>query len=1242
MPNDNLKSFYEAIKSNPSVKGLPSDYSAFEKAMSNEETSKKFYDAISQNPNIKGLPADYDQFSGALGLKKKEPSVPMSQSGSEKQPTSSTSKERVSPLKSIDRGVNPSNQPVMVGGQVKPAPKKDIPSIDFVQEEQPADATRVNVQAPMAANVPVSAEQAQKAFKESEPIVDRFEVQELRDQKLDQYVPVRSSGYNIKQLVKEASKPMQATASVESAKVETAMLDLEQDYIDFLTTTNPEKATYEVNKIEGIREKRKSGQSLTTSEERELRDFRLAAIEAHDGAERLKLKEIKLSSDFNTFEKEAAPLAMKMNNIDKQLNSLGLNPNGQNPTEKVAKAQALMNERNALIESVNALKERTGVTDEKMEQYENAAKNIIGGDAYDYTEGRYGDLKALEDKNAEQLRQREQSILLADELEKQGGDVSKMNREELLTAAKRVGTNDDITNIDSKTDEELKAIINTAISGKEGVLNTLAKGYSGTVGTMLTNIPKLPKILGDAVGDNDFDAIDEMYYWFDALQDRRKGTFGSVSSDDMPASYVYSRMFGEGLGSVVTFATPSGVLGLTGTSAKVATAATAFATTEADYYQEALDLGMNPQEAAASATALAGVTGVIESLVSDIELFNPTTFGRTAMQAIKEKGYKEGIKQAIKNLPTKVVDVIKTGNQEGAEEFVGNFGEDVTKTVINILDPKGDEYATFDPKSYTKSYAGGFLVGGGIRVFSRPQTAKNERSPLQEATLLDAVDLKEGVIEQAAMIDSEAVGEVEAVLNEAQEIYEGLKGAPSFEKLPKNMQAHVLSELQRKKVLEKGAKAIGVEDASLTAEIEAIDNEVKFVLENGKTPYEVKQEEARKTAKPEEKTKEVELEVTPKVEESTIVEPIPFKVAEEVKVEEPVSEVVTEPVTEQPEVVESKVEEPVLTAPKVGDTVMIEPQRKGGLDRKMVFTEEGWQQEVGGNLTKVGSSVQEMANKAFSPTVETPKGEIVETPVQVEEAKIESPVNLEKNWTNEAPVSSKNTVDLIKEAVDKKTKKVRVVFKAITEEDIPESARDKKEFKAMIGTQKESIFDVIEESGSIIDLVNNPKDVESITFVSEEPKLEGKEAAKAKVDAVAEKLKAALKAKGIEGLDVKKQGVGSDEIIDLAAQGVKAMIDAGYAVKDAIDYVLDSIKDDVEEGELDRVRERVSLKANEDLIEQAREAGKSQKSTKGKKEAMERALESKGNDAKKAIFVELNFEAIANELLDSKVITRKC
>jgi len=72
MAEDKLELFFNTIKSNPSIKGLPSDYTAFKSAMADSNKSKAFFDAIKSNPAIKGLPQDYESFSTGLGLKKKD------------------------------------------------------------------------------------------------------------------------------------------------------------------------------------------------------------------------------------------------------------------------------------------------------------------------------------------------------------------------------------------------------------------------------------------------------------------------------------------------------------------------------------------------------------------------------------------------------------------------------------------------------------------------------------------------------------------------------------------------------------------------------------------------------------------------------------------------------------------------------------------------------------------------------------------------------------------------------------------------------------------------------------------------------------------------------------------------------------------------------------------------------------------------------------------------------------------
>lgn len=80
---DKLEQFYNSIKSNPSITGLPKDYATFKSAMADSNISAEFFKAIKQNPSITGLPEDYNTFSSALGLQKKNLIGSESTSGSE-------------------------------------------------------------------------------------------------------------------------------------------------------------------------------------------------------------------------------------------------------------------------------------------------------------------------------------------------------------------------------------------------------------------------------------------------------------------------------------------------------------------------------------------------------------------------------------------------------------------------------------------------------------------------------------------------------------------------------------------------------------------------------------------------------------------------------------------------------------------------------------------------------------------------------------------------------------------------------------------------------------------------------------------------------------------------------------------------------------------------------------------------------------------------------------------------------
>jgi hypothetical protein len=85
--------------------------------------------------------------------------------------------------------------------------------------------------------------------------------------------------------------------------------------------------------------------------------------------------------------------------------------------------------------------------------------------------------------------------------------------------------------------------------------------------------------------------------------------------------------------------------------------------------------------------------------------------------------------------------------------------------------------------------------------------------------------------------------------------------------------------------------------------------------------------------------------------------------------------------------------------------------------------------------------------------------------------------------SKDTSIKARNSADLIKEAVQKGYRKVNVKFVKLKKSNFPASISHLPNVKKIIGTQKISTFDVVDESLEIIDLLKNPKNVEKIYFV---------------------------------------------------------------------------------------------------------------------------------------------------------------
>lgn len=819
MPNDKLKAFYDAISQNPNITGLPKDYTAFESTMSDPNKSKAFYDAIKSNQNITGLPADYNSFSTTLGIGeppgKSEPDGSGALSGGQQTPLEGqqTGSRVFDPIKQY--APQPQEQITIEQQGKRPLPKPVMSGdITGVYEEQIVE---------------------QPALTEAR---NYTKVENLKAKGADQFEPVRSKGIDIDKLVSKAAAPGKASLSVESAQANEAFRAIEDDYMGFLRKTNPEKAEYEFNRVNDIREQLKNGDSVNTAEEEILRDFRKNAIAARNEKAQYDILSVRQSSDVDTFQKQSTVLMNQLAQGKKEMEALGLNPNGENPPNKLAEAQKIIDRQDKILSSLDNLRQQTGFTEDKEELLFDSARTITDPVVGEYVNRQFPALKEQEDKNQREEWERYSEALV-------GGNWE------------------------------------------------VARSFSGAVGNAVMSIAQVPKVLGDATGDKDYDVWDELYNSTESLLKSKEGKFsrpdmGGDSYEELPLSYRMSRLFGEATGSVATFAAGGLAGGATKAGQFLATTGTAFLTGEADAYKDALAAGMNPQEAAIAGTTVNTVTSLIEGMIPDIKYFEPSAFRKSVMGAIRSgKTTQEAIRGAVEALPESAKAYLKTASKEGLEEGLGQLGSDVTKETINTM-VKNDYQNVWDKEAYFESVLGGFMAGGGMQVFSRPQ----QKSPIQEDVLLSSIERKDAIVGLVETTNPEKAAEVDTFLTDAGELYEALKGAPSFEELPREKQAHVLSELSRKKQLEEGAKTIGVESESTIAEIAKIDEEVKSILDTGFTPTEIEEQKAQ--VKAEEERIKVEKETADKIEAELQAQPETLT-PEEIKVKETLGEKIYTP-----------------------------------------------------------------------------------------------------------------------------------------------------------------------------------------------------------------------------------------------------------------------------------------------------------------------------------------------------------
>jgi len=475
---------------------------------------------------------------------------------------------------------------------------------------------------------------------------------------------------------------------------------------------------------------------------------------------------------------------------DLQKNYSYLFENGKlKQTEEEKKALVIDNQLNQVIEQYNALGEKYGVSQDKLNVINNAATfnsqiNGILTDGLKEYKGLYEAIKKGEEQTARGLEFTEES-------------------------------------------GEVKEAVAAGIIATGQALETAG-----------LNIKQLPKIvLGVVKKDLGIPFVDQTgmldYLFTDWLDDAVNRQFEQNyekleygENVEIPYFVKKAELFGSGIGSLMSFMAGGEVLAITKIPRLMSLWGTAFVIQEGNNYQEALRNGLSPTEARLYSSAISGISATIELAVPDFRYLDGVVRASILQSIKKGASVQDAIKQGLKAMPQSLKAYSKHMLQEGAEEGAENIGVDVTKSILNYAEEKEIYKDLFKADALFDAITAGAMVGGAMTAISRP----DQKSPTQQSLIGAISETTEEDVLQVSTIAPENA----AVIAEIQGIGAGMRQLPSFTALNQTEKNFVISESFRKKQLQRAQKEAGVKDPNIQAEIDKIDSDIEAVFSGKK------------------------------------------------------------------------------------------------------------------------------------------------------------------------------------------------------------------------------------------------------------------------------------------------------------------------------------------------------------------------------------------------------------------------
>jgi hypothetical protein len=354
------------------------------------------------------------------------------------------------------------------------------------------------------------------------------------------------------------------------------------------------------------------------------------------------------------------------------------------------------------------------------------------------------------------------------------------------------------------------------------------------VGEGVLSVAQVPEIISRLAGYDEYGPLSKLYDYMNDIKAERDGSFGSLENYgyEVSAATKAFQFGGSVFGSILLYAGPGGLAKNATNLTKTAVQwGTSFLTTQADYYDECLQIakeqGKSPQWAAAITETLSGILASVESAIPDIKYFEPAAARKTILAALREgKTGKEALKLALDALPDSFKSYLFAAIPESIEELAGTASENAFKKIMNVTGQV--EYFrnldNIDP--YVESIMGGAIGGAAGNIFKRPTEGTQDMNQL----MYEAVENYDKTIASATN-EKERANLVER-MKDAKANFENLSTHTNWDGLDKESRVQAFALLQQTKAIQeqieedKKSGVVDQEKESKVAELQAEMNEI--------------------------------------------------------------------------------------------------------------------------------------------------------------------------------------------------------------------------------------------------------------------------------------------------------------------------------------------------------------------------------------------------------------------------------